>query len=400
MLRNILSALLISYHITITFSIFWPGTALASEVDSFTGRRELSDSTDILNKKVHDWLVEVLDSTNLHTKQLARAKYHRTRSVSLSPRLKGIDYCNKDHLFRAMRQRFARPLIGQLESYVNQSSYLDTIKINFEESIYRDFVFEEAPTIASTGKMAVLVRINDAYIGADKFGHFFTEGLVYYNRAANSEHVLDVFAAIEFGELSESVFYGSVTTGVYSHADLAANFNGMRFWSRLLGDYDDPLFPNQRQEPYINCENKQWVIKQKFDWNEYVDIAWDEGVNCSQFRTRELLEKVITRIKQSGSENKKYCPIKTGNHDHLSAKYGFYLNHLFNNTGHKVLGNELQAENMVKKYLEIPDFNQLPEWQQKVINRAKTQINNLRQAYLISIKTAKTSISDRGSNES
>lgn len=370
---------LISYGVG---GVFLPiDLANAAEVDSFTDRRVLQDSRTVLNAKVNDWLAKAVDESNRRSRHMAAAKYHRIRSVTGMSRLTGVDYCNQDHLYRSMRKYFARPLIGQLESYVNQSPNLDTIKTKFEDSIYQNFALEEAPSIASTGKMAVLVRIDDVYLGADKFGHFFTEGWTYFSSASESEK-FDIDAALAFGELSESVFFGSITTGVYSHADLVANFNGMRFWVRLLGKEFDPLYPNQEVVPYVTCENKQWKISNTFDWNEYVDVAWDEAVNCSQFRSRPLLEKVLSKIKNN---NKKlYCPLV--NYDNnlyepLNEKYGDYLGHLFNGVGHKVLAERLQAPNLLAKYLDLPEFKQLPKWQQRVLKRAKQQIENWLQNY-------------------
>lgn len=369
------------------------GLAGASEVDSFTGRRPLQDSRDLLNAQVNEWLKKAVAATNHHSQHMAAAKYHRMRAVTGMPRLDGVDYCSKDHLYRIMRQYFARPLVGQLESYVNESPDLDTVKTKFEESIYQDFIFDEAPTIASTGKMAVLVRVNDIYMGSDKFGHFFTEGWSYFSSAIEAEE-FDINAALEFGELSESVFFGSITTGVYSHADLAANFNGMRFWIKVLGDEPDPLNPNainpdaksgQKAPSYIACENKQWVIQQYFDWNEYVDIAWDEANNCSQFRNKVLFEKVSARVQSASKGNKNTaCPLENNHYNELYEKYGHYLVHLFNGAGLKVMPENLQAANMLAKYLDLPVFEQLPKWQQRLIKRAMTEIESWQQAYLAS----------------
>ena len=39
--------------------------------------------------------------------------------------------------------------------------------------------------------------------------------------------------AVRWGQLSERTFYGTVVSGVYSNADLCANFVGMRFYQGL-----------------------------------------------------------------------------------------------------------------------------------------------------------------------
>lgn len=39
--------------------------------------------------------------------------------------------------------------------------------------------------------------------------------------------------ALEFGSTQDKTYYGYDITGVFSHADLVANFNGLRFWLAL-----------------------------------------------------------------------------------------------------------------------------------------------------------------------
>ena len=54
---------------------------------------------------------------------------------------------------------------------------------------------------------------------------------------------------------------GAYGTGVMSYGDLAANFNGMRFWNHILGKRKDIL--NQDLGPYVKCKDRKWVVNKK-----------------------------------------------------------------------------------------------------------------------------------------
>ncbi|MBK8971189.1 MAG: hypothetical protein IPM37_07360 [Hahellaceae bacterium] len=100
------------------------------------------------------------------------------------------------------------------------------------------------------------------------------------------------------GHEQEEGKFGLVTTGVFSHADLAANFNGWRFWNQIRRAHNDPLrgfWGNLFAGAQISCsfrvmasiKQRQWVyareLKQDFDIRDYVDGARDEGQNCSRY---------------------------------------------------------------------------------------------------------------------
>ena len=85
--------------------------------------------------------------------------------------------------------------------------------------------------------------------------------------------------------------YGMETTGVRSFGDLAANFGGMGFYRDLL------YGPN----PFLRCIGGRYSRVRAFDWADYVNSAWDEAINCSEFGpglrstvTRNLATRGVT----------------------------------------------------------------------------------------------------------
>ncbi len=300
---------------------------LATEVDSFTNRHELADSRPKLNQVVNRWLAESVAAANW----LTEIRVEEDEDAFFFAEEGSNDFCDQRVLIDTLNGKFAGFLIGQLESLVNKSTHLDSIKIKFENSIYRDFRFSETPTISLTEKLAVLIRIGDTYLGSDKLGHFFTEGFSYYEIVSD----LDEYSALKFGEFTETILYGGLTTGVYSYSDLAANFNGLRFWNRILALKPDPLSHATSSTPYVSCVNKQWQLAAKFDWADYVDPTWDEAINCSAFRNDILLDKVKKQIAIANRGNS--CPLINIKQEAITQKYGDFLQHLYNPDGNKAL---------------------------------------------------------------
>ncbi len=305
--------------------LFVPCAASSAEVDSFTNRHELADSRPALNLVVNRWLAEALATAN------------ESSLFQLGDEA-GIDYCNQARLFDALKEKLTGFIVGKLEALVTDSTDLDTIRVAFDKSIYQDFEFTESPTISLTKRLAVLLRVGDVYLGADKFGHFFTEGLSYYEMYSS----VDQYSALQFGDLSESTFYGELTTGVFSYADLAANLNGLRFWNSILGLKVDPITGAAVDKPFVQCVDKKWRLMKEFDWRDYVDPTWDEAINCSAFRNEILLAKVKKRI--ADTSHGKTCPLVSVDRHALEKKYGDLLPFIFNPDGNKVLVEPLKPK--------------------------------------------------------
>jgi len=300
--------------------------ASAAEVDSFTNRRPLRDSAPLLDATVNRWLRQAVARANRPFLVLPVDTEHE-------PLVTG---CDADRLDSALRDRFVGFIEGPLEALVNRDPRFDVIRVPFEQSIYRDFDFLESPVISLTHRMAVLVRVGNVYVGSDKFGHFFTEGHTYYSLYASAGRE----SALHFGEVTESTFYGELTTGVFSYADLAANLNGLRFWNRILGRLPDPFTGAVVQRPYVRCEGERWRLVREFHWKDYVDPAWDEALNCDDFRNPLLLRKVRQRI--AAVTGGKQCPLHPVDRRRLARKYGKLLALVYNPDGNRVLSGKVR----------------------------------------------------------
>jgi hypothetical protein len=108
--------------------------------------------------------------------------------------------------------------------------------VNYFESVFNGAALTRPLLVFA---MSPTLNIHGVYLGLDKMGHFFQQGYQYYkcyDQAMAQPHAtrLDALAAaIRNGIGQEDGIYGSFTIGVYSNADMAANYAGLHFYLNL-----------------------------------------------------------------------------------------------------------------------------------------------------------------------
>jgi hypothetical protein len=293
--------------LTIALALGPATLARSAEIDSVTSRRiELEDATQHLDGWTNERLRRGVESAN------ARAAD-----------------CDEEQLYAEIRKAISSPFIGHLVAEeLNADPQLDSRRVPLGWSIYRDLGLFDAVSVHWKNLSAV-VRVGDHLVGVDKLGHFFVQGWKYYEIAYRDGQ--DIPAAASWGERSERTYFGLYTTGVYSHADLIANLEGMRFWLRILGGardpFDDGFFRNR---PYVECRRrlffgkKRWRVRRKVRLRDYVTGAWDEAVNCSDYRSPEIRAAVEHRVAEQGLlEGVSYtCPVDPGACAGARRRYG------------------------------------------------------------------------------
>ena len=107
----------------------------------------------------------------------------------------------------------------------------------------------------------------DIEFGTDKIEHLLQQGWAYYEirRSELAKRKTPKEAdkkAVEWGKLSERTYYGLMSSGVYSNADLVANYAGMRFYEGMT----KPLQINGVTRPAILALHKgHWRIAPDVD---------------------------------------------------------------------------------------------------------------------------------------
>jgi hypothetical protein len=126
--------------------------------------------------------------------------------------------------------------------------------------------------------MARTIRIGDVYLGTDKLSHFFGFGRRYHKRyirfreeGLSEESAME--KTVEWGMWCERYLVGNLTDGVYSYADLEANFQGMMMARAFC---ESPV-------PYLVVQGNRWLQARPIDIVPFVTPAFDESYNLSRY---------------------------------------------------------------------------------------------------------------------
>lgn len=107
----------------------------------------------------------------------------------------------------------------------------DRFKTAYDESIFKLHLSDYLT-------MSATVKMYGAEFGIDKLEHFFQQGHKYYQieneaRAKGSAPDEAARKAVDWGKRTERTYFGLLISGVYSNADLYANYAGMKFFQGL-----------------------------------------------------------------------------------------------------------------------------------------------------------------------
>lgn len=111
------------------------------------------------------------------------------------------------------------------------------------------------------------MKVHGVHLGSDKIGHFFTKGDIYYRmyrdklRAGMSrEEAIEAVVAVGVSGdvfLSEKRMLGYWSSGVLSHADLAADYLGLKFYMNLT----EPVrIAGRTQPPMLEWVDGYWRL--------------------------------------------------------------------------------------------------------------------------------------------
>ncbi|MEO7658085.1 MAG: hypothetical protein ABIV48_00590 [Pyrinomonadaceae bacterium] len=176
----------------------------------------------------------------------------------------------------------------------------DRYKVGYSESI---FVLNPADFLM----LSPTVRLYGSEFGIDKLEHFFQQGHKYFQIEKRSTAKGDkpseaVDKAIRWGQRTERTYYGLISSGVYSNADLHANYVGMKFYQGLT----QPLRINGITRPAtLRIKNGSWQADPAALGDSllkpFIGDHLNEALNPSSFR--------LTLVRSVRREVKKHaCP--------------------------------------------------------------------------------------------
>lgn len=168
-------------------------------------------------------------------------------------------------------------------------------KTSYSKSIFAIFPSNYL-TISST------VNVYRTQFGTDKIAHFFQQGYDYYKiyKAALAQGSTPEEAArkaVRWGQMTERTYYGTLISGVYSNADLCANYAGMKFYLGLtqtikLGDVSKPAVVALKDGVWAFTENVQSETNLI---RPFLSIHLNEALNPSIFTKAFGLRSYVRR---------------------------------------------------------------------------------------------------------
>lgn len=171
---------------------------------------------------------------------------------------------------------------------------------------FTDSIFVTMPIDYAT--LSPTVRVNGVEMGTDKFDHFFQQGYRYYTiysrELANGKTPEQAAKkAVSWGKMTEKTIYGYLVSGVFSNADLFANYAGMKFYLGLT----QPLkLSDTARPPTFTLVEGRWHVNASADeradlLKPFISDHMNEALNPSGFTF--LVYPTVRRVVK-----KKSCP--------------------------------------------------------------------------------------------
>ncbi len=263
----------------------------ATEVDSFTYRHlEYTDSLEVIDDMVNERIRRSIAIANVHA-------------------------CDYARLEKELKKELVLFGWSPMEIAINSNEVISK-KMDLFNHIYKYFLIYSpfSSTIWHPMVHSPLLKINDVMMGVDKFSHFFNEGYNYFKIVHKQGKSLD--DALRFGRGREKGLWGQKTTGIYSYADLVANYQGYLFWKEI--------FPFSAEDPYVQCdENGSLFLARSFTFTDYLDDAFDEAINCNTYRFKGqeyAVKKALEELSQKREESLR-CPLSIERCTAMQDKY-------------------------------------------------------------------------------
>jgi hypothetical protein len=292
----------------------------AAEADNFTAKKlQLVDISSGVNQLANNYLIKATESLNNNS----------DCDDSLE---------SENLLYTELKKYFNNHSKGELTKAILYTDQFEKNALPLNKSVYGEwkplngYLLGRKKAATSALALSPLIKIGTQDIGVDKLEHMFGMGSVYFKQYYQKNK--SIISVLKSGILKEKTYLGGniLATGVFSYADLSANFNGMRFWNHVLLKNDDILGEQHNLGPYISCINSKWKVNTEnpIDFKNYIDESMDESVNCSKMASRSGVKKIKKSINELGMN----CGSKPELLDQLKIKYSP------SNIGHFILNDD------------------------------------------------------------
>jgi len=242
----------------------------AMEIDQLTDREKYQDSTvdftHELNKYTNSLIIKAVDNYNSQYAdiRMTQKEIHALFAFEIFKETAGRrsdQYRSPIPTHLTLAYALTKSGTGPIQEWIQGSenkNYWFQLNDNFYSNI-----------IPETYNKNYIIKVADEFIGPDKIDHFFDQGYSYWIKSENGKYDMK---AKEFGVDSEYGWYGLMAAGVFSFADLRANWAGYQFYKCLF---------NGESSHFLISSEGLVSIRRQFNWNEHIDWQFDELKNPS-----------------------------------------------------------------------------------------------------------------------
>lgn len=267
----------------------------AIETDQFvTWGVDLKDSTPVINDYIQEKMAAVLTKANKKKRAWSCEKIGR-------------------EIFTQIKGRFS---ISAISQWAGETPLIErTPEVSVKMKDYQNkSLYQHAKFPISMVGLSRNINVNGVYMGTDKLGHFILLGRNYYNRyfrklkKFKGDKEKAMVATIKRGIVDEYIFLGYVLGGVFSYADLEANYQGLLFGLDICTE----------GEGYLIKKDGKWAFNpnKTFDIREYFSPKMDESYNLSFWKPKLWKRSVSKVIK------KNYCEMLSS--DAVQERFAHY----------------------------------------------------------------------------
>lgn len=201
-----------------------------------------------------------------------------------------------------------KPLGGGIPPYTNSGTWMQKhefraaparYKTSYKQSIYRTAPINYI-SISET------VNLYGFEFGIDKIAHYFQQGYTYYkiyqrNRTKGLSEKEAARKAVRWGRFTENTYYGTLAGGVFSNADLAANYIGMKFYENLTHEIK---LGSETRPPILVLKNGFWAFNENINvrnslikpfLSNHLNEAYNPSLYFKLFGFRSFIRKVVRK---------------------------------------------------------------------------------------------------------
>ena len=209
-------------------------------------------------------------------------------------------------------------LNAEFELWAQDNHLIDSYPVNSttNDEMRKISLYGPSPSFMESFFLSIdrVVNVGGVYFGTDKLSHFTGSGYLYYGNYLKAKkqgrsHIDAIKYAVKQGYKMECGIIGIKSTGVFSYADLEANFQGMLMSIDMC----------EGVNPYLYRDGNKWIVTQNVDFRNYVNPYWDESFNISGY-TPKRVKKMLQMIKKN-----RYCDLL---HSDWVANQQAYYKHL------------------------------------------------------------------------